>query len=234
MSSGILFNTASAGFILYFKGHGSAIFRDGLRLALIIFLATSGLWALVGFISTLLAPTASSQCQIAVIISTLFDQVARTAIQQSLVWAVAKEGTSSVLGKIQQFQVLVRFIMGMVFVGETRPQFNSTCVPASNLAPIAIVIIAMDAVMLVTLAIRALSSNNGSQDADKRKAILLTITALAIWMGTSVTLLLGLRTIDLLLRTTIPAAGLFILVGKFFIAIDITVRVFAYTIPQPW
>ncbi|KAK8120984.1 hypothetical protein PG999_005104 [Apiospora kogelbergensis] len=219
---GILFNTASAGFILYFKGHGSAIFRDGLRLALIIFLATSGLWALVGFISTLLAPTASSQCQIAVIISTLFDQVARTAIQQSLVWAVAKEGTSSVLGKIQQFQVLVRFIMGMVFVGETRPQFNSTCVPASNLAPIAIVIIAMDAVMLVTLAIRALSSNNGSQDADKRKAILLTITALAIWMGTSVTLLLGLRTIDLLLRTTIPAAGLFILVGKFFIAIDIT------------
>ncbi|KAK8023111.1 hypothetical protein PG991_006992 [Apiospora marii] len=210
---GILFNTASAGFILYLKGHGSAIFRDGLRLALIIFLATSGLWALVGFISTLLAPTASSQCQTAVIISTLFDQVARTAIQQFLVWAVAKDGTSSVLGKIQQFQVLARFIVGMVFVAETRPQFNSTCVPASNLAPIAIVVIALDAVMLVTLAIRALSSDNSGQDGGKRKAILLTITALAVWMGTSVTLLLGLRTIDLLLRTTVPAAGLFILVA---------------------
>ncbi|KAK8045337.1 hypothetical protein PG993_005361 [Apiospora rasikravindrae] len=208
---GILFNTASAGFILYFKGHGSAIFRDGLRLALIIFLATSGLWALVGFISTLLAPTASSQCQIAVIISSLFDQVARTAIQQSLVWAVAKEGTPSLLGKIQQFQVLARFIVGMVFVGETRPQFNSTCVPASNLTAIAIVVIALDAVMLVTLAIRALSSDNSNQNAGKRKAILFTITALAVWMGTSVTLLLGLRTIDLLLRTTIPAIGLFIL-----------------------
>ncbi|KAK8085047.1 hypothetical protein PG997_006318 [Apiospora hydei] len=191
--------------------HGSAIFRDGLRLALIIFLATSGLWALTGFISTLLAPTASSQCQIAVIISSLFDQVARTAIQQSLVWAVAKEGTPSLLGKIQQGQVLARFIVGMVFVGETRPQFNSTCVPVSNHIAIAIVIIAMDAVMLATLAIRALTSDDSSQNAGKRKAILLTIAALAVWMGTSVTLLLGLGTIDLLLRTTIPAIGLFIL-----------------------
>ncbi|KAK8069774.1 hypothetical protein PG994_006390 [Apiospora phragmitis] len=220
---GILFNTASAGFILYLKGHGSAIFRDGLRLALMIFLATSGLWALGGFISTLLAPTASSQCQIAVIISSLFDQVARTAIQQFLVWAVAKEGTPSVLGKIQQFLVLARFIVGMVFVGETRPQFNSTCVPASNLLPIAIVVIAMDAVMLVTLAIRAFSLDKGSQDAGKRKAILLTITALAVWMGTSVTLLLGLRTIDLLLRTTIPAIGLFILTALVTVTVSVGV-----------
>ncbi|KAK8053936.1 hypothetical protein PG996_013237 [Apiospora saccharicola] len=211
---GILFNTASAGFILYFKGHGSAIFRDGLRLALIIFLATSGFWALVGFISTLIAPTNASSCQIAVIISTLFDQVARTAIQQFLVWAVAKDGTSSALGKVQQFLVLARFIVGMVFVAETRPQFNSTCVPASNLAPVSIAVIALDAVMLVTLAIRALSSDDSNgQDGGKKKAILLTITGLAVWMGTSVTLLLGLRTLDLLLRTTIPAAGLFILVG---------------------
>ncbi|KAK7942774.1 uncharacterized protein PG986_011887 [Apiospora aurea] len=218
---GILFNTASAGFVLYFKGHGSAIFRDGLRLALIIFLATSGLWALTGFISTLLAPTASSQCQIAVIISSLFDQVARTAIQQSLVWAVAKEGTPSLLGKIQQGHVLARFIVGMVFVGETRPQFNSTCVPVSNHIAIAIVIIAMDAVMLATLAIRALTSDDSSQNSGRRKAILLTIAALAVWMGTSVTLLLGLGTIDLLLRTTIPAVGLFILTALVTVSVGV-------------
>lgn len=214
--SGVLFSAASAGFTLYVKGHGSAFFRDGLRLALIIFLASSALWALVGFIATLIDPTASSQCQTAVIFSTLFDQFARTAIEQYLVWAVGASGPASMVGRVQQLLVGGRFIAGMVFVGESRPQFNSTCVPQSNLFAVAIAVIATDAVILTLLAVQALSpgaSKDGNQGSDRRRAVLLTVTALAIWQGTSVTLLLGSRTIDLLLRTTIPAVGLLILVG---------------------
>ncbi|ORY61346.1 uncharacterized protein BCR38DRAFT_411227 [Pseudomassariella vexata] len=217
-SFGILVNASSAGLVLYIKGYGSAIFRDGLRLALITFLASSALWAQVEFISTVIEPTAASACQVTVIFSSLFDQVARVSIEQYLLWAVADQGSKSVSGMIPQALLLSRFIIGMVFVGETRVQFNPTCVPVSSVVPVAIVVIAVDVVILAYLAIRAFSSApkdaGGNQQAVfKRKAVLLTIAALAIWLGTSVTLLLGLHTIDLLFRTTIPAIGLSILVA---------------------
>ncbi|KAI0175314.1 hypothetical protein BJ166DRAFT_171447 [Pestalotiopsis sp. NC0098] len=200
---GILVNTASAGLFLYIKGHGSTIFRDGLRLALILFLASSALWAQVEFLATLIDSTASSTCQAAVIISSLFDQVARVSIEQFLVWAIAKDGRKSAAGLATQVLLLARFIVGMVFVGVTKPQFNSTCVPLSSIEPVAITVIALDAVILTAIAALALSARSG-------KTVLLILAALAIWMGTSVTLLLGMSNIDMFFRTTLPAIGLLI------------------------
>ncbi|ETS74497.1 hypothetical protein PFICI_14363 [Pestalotiopsis fici W106-1] len=201
---GILVNTASAGLFLYIKGHGSTIFRDGLRLALILFLASSALWAQVEFLATLIDSTASSTCQAAVSISSLFDQLARVSIEQFLIWAIAKDGRKSAAGLATQVLLLARFVVGMVFVGVTKPQFNSTCVPLSSIEPVAITVIALDAVILTAIAALALSARSG-------KTVLLILAALAIWMGTSVTLLLGMSTIDMFFRTTLPAIGLLIL-----------------------
>ncbi|KAH8666411.1 hypothetical protein BX600DRAFT_461697, partial [Xylariales sp. PMI_506] len=102
----------------------------------------------------------------------------------------------------------------MVFVGETRPQFNPTCVPQSNMVAISLVVIILDGVILAMIAIQAITSpSKANKDgSDHGRAVGFVIAGLAIWMGTSVTLLLGLDTLDLSFRTTVPAVGLFILV----------------------
>ncbi|KAI1079975.1 hypothetical protein F5B20DRAFT_570700 [Whalleya microplaca] len=216
---GILFNAASPSLALYIKGHGSAIFRDGLRLVLILFLASSALWALVEFLATLIEPTATSTCQVAVIFSSAFDQLARVFVEQYLVWSVHKDEKRTVWSTIPQLLVLGRFALGAAFVGETRSDFNPTCVPASNLMPIAITVIVLDAVILAILAIRALSAGStndvtgGRRLPGRSKSIVFVVIGLTIWMGMSVPLLLGMKTIDLVLRTTLPALGLTILVA---------------------
>jgi hypothetical protein len=178
-----LVNAALAGSVIYIRGHGSTLFRDGLRLALTVFLGTSAVWALVGFLSTLISPSATSTCQVAVIFSTLFDQLARTAIEQYLVWAACKDRTGT--GRVPQLLVVARFIVGMVFVGESRPQFNPTCVPLSNLIPLAIALIAVDAFILVNIAAITLSSSSelNKQGSNVSSIILVTILGLAVWMG---------------------------------------------------
>ncbi|KAI1880738.1 hypothetical protein JX265_000978 [Neoarthrinium moseri] len=210
---GIVVNTASAGVVLYIKGHGSTIFRDGLRLALILFLTSSALWAQVEFLATVIDATATSTCQVAVIFSTLLDQFARVSIEQFLIWSVAKDGAKSVAGMIPQILLLARFVVGMVLVGVSKPQFTPTCVPLSNVTPVAIAVIALDAVILASLTISALKSGSSKDGgrSSQDKTLLLIIAGLGIWMGTSVTLLLGVGTIDLFFRTTLPAIGLFIL-----------------------
>ncbi|KAI0010357.1 hypothetical protein F4779DRAFT_310518 [Xylariaceae sp. FL0662B] len=216
---GILFSAASPSLILYVKGHGSATFRDGLRLVLILFLASSAAWALVEFLATLIGPTAAPTCQVAVIFSSAFDQLARTFVEQYLVWAVRKDEKKTVWGMIPQLLVLGRFILGGVFVGETRSDFNPTCVPASNVLPIAVAIIALDAVILALLAGRALSAGStidvvgGRHVPGRSRSIVYVIIGLTIWMGLSVPLLLGMKTIDLVFRTTLPALGLTIIIA---------------------
>ncbi|RYP09403.1 hypothetical protein DL765_008466 [Monosporascus sp. GIB2] len=214
---GILVNAASAALVLFTKGHGLAIFRDRLRLALTIFLGSSALWALITFISTLIDTRALSACQITVTFSTIFDQVARIAIEQYVVF-LAQDGKSP-LGLLPQFLVALRFIVGIVFVGFTRSMFQPTCVPMSNEVPISISVIVMDAMILVLLTIQFLSKGSGKDvqerqlNSGKVKSFLLLLAGLTIWMGTSVTMLLGLSSIDLLFKTAMPAIGLVILIA---------------------
>lgn len=90
---------------------------------------------------------------------------------------------------IPQVLLVVRFILGMVFVGETRVQFNPTCVAVSSVVPISITIIALDATILTLLAFNGFSSRptkdagDDGEEANRNKAVLLTIAGLAIWMG---------------------------------------------------
>lgn len=215
---GILFNAASAGLVLYAVGHGSAIFRDGLRLVLILFLTSSAAWALVEFLATIIEPTAASMCQVAVVFSSIFDQMARVFVEQYLVWAARPE-KKSIPNIVSQVLILVRFGVGMAFIGLTRSDFNPTCVPISSVPPIAITIIVLDAIILALIAVQILSSastsgvsSDGQAPLGKRSVTLVTV-GLAIWIGTSVVLLLGERATDLVLRTTLPAVGLAILVA---------------------
>ncbi|RYO75277.1 hypothetical protein DL766_003285 [Monosporascus sp. MC13-8B] len=214
---GILVNAASAAVVLFTKGHGSAIFRDRLRLALTIFLGSSALWALITFISTLIDTKALSACQITVTFSTIFDQVARIAIEQYVVLLAQDEKSS--LGLLPQFLVVLRFIAGIVFVGFTRSMFQPTCVPMSNEVPLSISVIVMDAMILVLLTIQFLSKGSGKDVQERQlnsgrvKSFLLLLAGLTIWMGTSVTMLLGLSSIDLVFKTTVPAIGLVILIA---------------------
>lgn len=145
-------------------------------------MASAALWAQVEFLTTLIEPTASSTCQVAVILSALLDQFARVSIEQFLIWAVARDGLKSAAGLATQVLLLARFVIGMVFVGETKPQFNNTCVPLSNVVPVAIAVIALDAVILIATAILALTAG-ANKNGPSRRTILVTISALAIWMG---------------------------------------------------
>ncbi|RYO75088.1 hypothetical protein DL764_010584 [Monosporascus ibericus] len=214
---GILVNAASAAVVLFTRGHGLAIFRDRLRLALTIFLGSSALWALTAFISTLIDTTALSACQTTVTFSTTLDQVARIAIEQYIVSLAQDE--KSPLGLLPQFLVALRLVLGIVFVGFTRSTFQPTCVPMSNEVPLSISVIVMDAMILVLLAIQFLSKSSGKDVQERQlhsgkvKSFLLLAAGLTIWMGTSVTMLLGLGSIDLVFKTTVPAIGLVILIA---------------------
>src|SRR4051812_15689625 len=101
-SSGIVLNAASAALFLYSKGNGSSIWRDGQRLVLIIFLLSSALWAQVDFITTIIDPKATTSCQVGILFSTFFDQLARCAMGQYLLWAINTGGKSGARQMIPQ------------------------------------------------------------------------------------------------------------------------------------
>ncbi|KAJ2894756.1 hypothetical protein MKZ38_007241 [Zalerion maritima] len=219
-SFGIVFNAASAGLFLYIKGHGSSIFRDGLRLVLITFFASAALWAQLSFVATIIDQSATSPCRVALIFTTIFDQLARVAVEQYLLWAVAQHrpGKMTIAQLIPQILLLGRIIVGGVFVGFTRADFSPVCSPVSTLFPIAIATIALDAIIVAALGVGAFSSGmyeqmrDKKEEAGKSKAVFFSILGLAVWTASSVPMELGMGDTDLILRTAVPAGGLTILI----------------------
>ncbi|KAK3381547.1 hypothetical protein B0H63DRAFT_416347 [Podospora didyma] len=216
---GIVVNAASAALFLCIKGHGTSIFRDSPRLVLILFLLSSALWAQVDFITVLLDISKSSMpCQVGVIFSTIFDQLGRFSIEQYLIWAMNDGTKISPMQMIPQLLILGRFIAGAVFVGFTRPQTDTFCLATSSALPISILVIALDAVILLLLVVRAFSTGlvaniqKGGSGSARSKSFMLVMLGHAIWTATSVTLLLGIRTVDLIARTAVPAGGLVTLI----------------------
>jgi len=183
---------ASAALFLFTRGHGSSIFRDGLRLVLITFLLSSGLWAQIDFITTVIDTTSGTMsCQVGLIFSTLFDQLGRFAMEQYLLWAMVTPGKSSAGGMITQVFVAARFIVGGVFVGFTRPQVDTFCVARSSLMPIALTVIALDGVIIASLASRALmtglvtDAREHKTSSPRSKCILFVMVGFVIWTAVS-------------------------------------------------
>lgn len=182
MNSGIVVTAASAALFLNIQGG-----RHFDRLVLITFLSSSALWGLVDFITTLIDPTAVSACQVGVIFTTLLDQVARFSIEQFLLWAINANTKASVGQIVPQGLLVARLVMGGVFVGLSKPQFNTVCVPISSVLIVAIVTVALDGVIIATLAARAFSVGLVSrmQDSPRCKAIVLVLVGLLVWTAVS-------------------------------------------------
>ncbi|KAL2016861.1 hypothetical protein VTK56DRAFT_2895 [Thermocarpiscus australiensis] len=220
---GIVLNAASAALVLYVKGYGVAAFRDSQRLVLILFLSSSALWALIDFIAILLDITRSpTPCQVGVIFSSIFDQLARFSIEQFLLWALNNDNGPSISKTqlISQVLILVRFLAGAVFIGFARPQTDTFCVTTTSALPVGILVAALDAAIIVLFIIRAYSAGafaRGDRDAkaieaDRATALTYVLLGLIFWTGTSVPLLLGIRTIALAARTALPAGGLVVVI----------------------
>lgn len=220
-------NAASGGLLIHFKSNGSSIFRDGLRLVLSLFFAFAALWAQVAFIASTINISATSACQVALIFSTAFDQLARVSVEQFLLWTIARTqaGKMTTGQLIPQFLLVGRVVAGGVFVGFTRGGFNPVCVPMSSLLPVSILVIALDAIIIAALAVRAFSSGmydhvrEGKSDAGRSKAVLLGILGLAVWTASSIPMLLGMDQTDLILKTAIPSAGLLTLLALVIITV---------------
>lgn len=172
-------------------GHGSSIFRDGKRLVLNTFLLTAALWAQIDFIATLISPTATSSCQIGVIFTTLFDQLARFSIEQHLLWVISDGTKAGALQYIMQALLTARFILGIVFVVLSKPNFNLVCVSFSSVFIVAAVVVAVDAVVLLGLFGQAIVAGvfsrmaDGGQSSTRGKAVIAVMVGLALWMGVS-------------------------------------------------
>lgn len=178
-----------AALVLYVKGQGSAIYRDGLRLALILFLFSSLSWALVEFLATLVDPSATSACQVAVIFSSLFDQLGRVSVEQFLAWTVRKGDAKTPFSVLPQILVVGRFFVAIAFTAVTRIQFKPTCVPVTSIRAIAIVTIVLDAIIIGLLSVHAFSNgllerNLGAQQlVVGAKSLRLIVVGVAVWWG---------------------------------------------------
>jgi len=189
--SGFVVNAASAALFLYINGHGSSIFRDGQRLVLITFLLSAALWAQVDFITTVIDARATTSCQIGIIFNTLFDQLARFSVEQYLLWAINSGTKPGARQLIPQAVVGARFVLGMVFVGLSRPLADPICLARSSVLPVAIILIAVDAVIILGLVWLAFSAGlvrhirGHEEEAPRSKSILLVIAGFAVWTAVS-------------------------------------------------
>lgn len=192
--SGIVVNAASGAAFLYIKGHGSSFFRDGPRLALVLFLSFAAIWANTDFVAFMIDTDASTGCQAAVAIAASFDQLARVSLAQFLHWAINSGIKPSTATLVPQTLILSRFALGGVYVGVQKPQFNPVCVGSTSILPLSITVLAIDAVLVVTFLARFFSVGllrdirEPRTSTARSKAILLTIAGLAVWTAVSIPL----------------------------------------------
>lgn len=180
-------NAASAAVFHYLRGHGSSFFKDGPRLVLITFLASSALWAQINLIAILVDSSSASGCHVAIIFASAFDQLARLSLEQVLLWDTNSGANPSTEALIPQGVLVVRFILGGIFVGFQRPQFRPVCVTSTLQLPLGITLVVIDALFIGFLFARALSVGllenvqERKLGASRSRAILGTIIGLGIW-----------------------------------------------------
>ncbi|KAI5467720.1 hypothetical protein BGZ63DRAFT_419407 [Mariannaea sp. PMI_226] len=217
---GTVVNAATGGVFLYLKGYASSLWRDGLRLVLVTFLSTSALWAQIDFITTLISVDSSTGCQVAIVFASAFDQLARVSIQQAIIWSLNyHDRVSPTESLIAQGAVPLRFALGIAFVSLQRPQLDNVCVTSTSSLPYGFILLAADFTFTIVILARAISVGlmkdvrHGASGSNRSKAALLMIVAFGIWTGTSVPLMLGIRSVSYIARTAVPAGGISILIA---------------------
>ena len=191
---------------LSFKNQGATLFRHALRLVLVIFFSCSGLWALTSFIATLIDTIGSSglsQCHIAISFASSFDQLARIAFLQFLLWAICPAAKSLLFTLGLQGAIFLRFVLGGVFTGVQRPQFDPSCVARSIVMPLGVAILIVDCIFPTVFLIHAITQKPSQNAIGKvvgaspkagsgsRKSHVLNIAAFGIWTAVSATTSMG-------------------------------------------
>ncbi|KAL7924221.1 hypothetical protein ACQKWADRAFT_23796 [Trichoderma austrokoningii] len=213
---GLVVLAASAAIFFFVKANRSPLLRDELRLALVFFLATSTLWGIIEFAATLVPVNVTSACQVAISFATVFDQLARFSVEQFLLWAVNGGIKVSKLSLVLQGGLFLRFIIGAVFVGVQRPQFDPVCVATNLILPIGIVVMVADIAMVMTLGTKAFLAKKSDAirpELSRTNTLILVTVGLGMWTALSTPLFLGLKSTGLAVRTILPAIGLLILIG---------------------
>ncbi|KLP20375.1 uncharacterized protein LW94_1435 [Fusarium fujikuroi] len=217
---GLVAHAGITGAFLLLNNRASKIIRDAPRLALIAFLISSALWAQIDFFAFLLNINSMPGCQIMVTFASTFDQFARVSIQQSLLWIFSTHSLASLteIGVMQGFIVL-RLILGGVFVGIQRPQLNTICLTQTSILPVGITVSVIDTASVAFLLIRVISrgvyseTQRGAISPRQSRAVALVVLGLIIWTGTSAPLMLSIQPMSIVVRTTVPSVGLLILIG---------------------
>ncbi|KAF9770889.1 hypothetical protein IL306_011461 [Fusarium sp. DS 682] len=217
---GLVAHAGIAGSFLLLNKRASKIIRDAPRLALIAFLISSALWAQIDFFAFLLNINSMPGCQIMITFASTFDQFARVSIQQSLLWIFSTRSLASLteIGVMQGFIVL-RLILGGVFVGIQRPQLNTVCLTQTSILPVGITVSVVDNAFVAFLLIRVISrgvyseNQRGAITPRQSRAVALVVLGLIIWTGTSAPLMLSIHPMSIVVRTTVPSVGLLILIG---------------------
>lgn len=175
------------------RGHGSSAFRDGKRLVLILFLLSAGVWAQGDFITTLIDPSAAGSCQVGVIITTIFDQLARYTIEQHVLWLICTGTPSTVAHYFATALLAGRFVLGAVFVGLAKSEFNTVCVPVTSNLIIGVVVVGVDGLIVATLFARAISTGtfkkmqDGGQDSARGKTVIAILIGFSLWTAVRLT-----------------------------------------------
>ncbi|KAG5663135.1 hypothetical protein KAF25_001071 [Fusarium avenaceum] len=217
---GLVAHAGTAALFLIFSKRASKIIRDAPRLALVAFLISSALWAQIDFASFLLNIDSKSGCQVMVTFASIFDQFARVSIQQGLLWIFSTHSLASLteIAIMQGFLVL-RLLLGGVFVGIQRPQMAGVCLTMTSIVPVGITVSVVDTAFVAFLLMRIISRGNysdtqkGSISPGQSRAAALIVLGLVIWTGTSAPLMMSIGPMPLIIRTTLPSIGLLILIG---------------------
>ncbi|KAJ3484021.1 hypothetical protein NLG97_g7158 [Lecanicillium saksenae] len=198
---------------------GNASFSNGLRLVLVIFLLSSTLWSILGFAATLINGDGNPSCQVLIAFATGFDQLARLAFEQYLVWRIKPQKMSSGIFVLQAL-IFVRFIMGGVLIGVQRPQNCPMCIAKNILVPLGIATLVTDLLIIsITFAFiwvtRSPNSSLGLQISGflPAKIVAFLTAGFATWLATSIPMILGSANFPIATRTVVPAIGLLVLLG---------------------
>ncbi|KAK4067486.1 uncharacterized protein Triagg1_7666 [Trichoderma aggressivum f. europaeum] len=213
---GLVVLAASAAIFFFVKASKSPLIRAELRLALSFFLAASTLWGIFDLASTLVRDNSAPACQTVISFAAVFDQVARVSAEQFLLWAVNGGIKVTKLSLAMQGALLVRFILGAIFVGVQRPQFEPVCVASNLVLPIGVIVMVTDVAMVVALSTKVVlekKSNAIRPELFRTNALIFVTAGLGIWTGLSIPLFLGLKSSGFAVRTIMPAIGLLILIG---------------------
>ncbi|KAF4972432.1 hypothetical protein FSARC_999 [Fusarium sarcochroum] len=220
---GLVVYAGTSAVSLLLSNRASKIIRDAPRLALIVFLISSALWAQMEFSAFLLNINSKPGCQIMITFASTFDQFSRVSMQQSLLWILSMHNLASLTEiSVTQGFLLLRLILGGVFVGIQRPQLDTVCLTQTSILPVGIAVSVVDTAFVAFLLMRVISrgaykdTQKGVISSSQSRAIALVVLGLIIWTGTSAPLMLSIRPMQIVVRTTVPSIGLLILIDRLF------------------